>query len=269
MLQCTPQSPPQRLHLKLGAGFKRLAVEAVGFVADDASTADALSPLRIVPGETELSFTRQTPATSAMSDRVSGDRVASDSFGVAAWFASVARFVGLGVQHIVPLGFDHVLFVLGLTLQQLRLRTLMWQLAAFTVAHTVTLALSAFGVLSVSPRWVEPLIALSIVVVALANLWPRAREQGAPRVALCFGFGLVHGLGFAGALGALALPKRALVPALLGFNLGVELGQVLVAGCALLLLAFLRRSSEPRQLERWFSLAIAAAGLWLLWDRVG
>jgi hypothetical protein len=194
--------------------------------------------------------------------------------GVAAWFATAARFVGLGVQHIVPLGFDHVLFVLGLTLRELRLRALLWPIAAFTVAHTVTLALGVFGVLSASPHWVEPMIALSIVVVALANLRPRADEQGRSRVALCFGFGLVHGLGFAGALGALDMPRRALLPALLGFNLGVELGQVLVASSALLLLSALRRKDERRKFEtgtvqRWLSLAIAAAGLYLLWDRVG
>lgn len=139
-------------------------------------------------------------------------------------------FVQLGFTHIVPRGLDHVLFVLGLFLLAGRLSTLLWQITAFTVAHSVSLGLAAAGVIRVPAPIVEPLISASIVLVALDNI--RGADLRWWRVAVVFGFGLVHGMGFAGALRDLALAPHDLLVALVGFNVGVELGQLAVVALA-------------------------------------
>lgn len=137
-----------------------------------------------------------------------------------------AEYTALGFTHILPLGLDHILFVLGLFLLTLRIKPLLIQVTAFTVAHTITLALSIYGVVSLSPAVVEPLIAASIVYVAVENiLTPRLHAW---RPAVVFLFGLLHGMGFAGVLTEVGLPRREFVTGLLSFNLGVELGQVAV-----------------------------------------
>ena len=118
---------------------------------------------------------------------------------------AVAReYVRLGFVHIVPEGLDHILFVLGLFLLSARLRPLVWQVTAFTVAHAVTLTLAALGIVALSPRLVEPLIALSIVYVAVENVLTDRMTRWRPPVV--FGFGLLHGLGFAGVLGEARTP---------------------------------------------------------------
>jgi len=136
------------------------------------------------------------------------------------------RSIQLGFEHIVPMGYDHILFVLGLCLLGTQMRPLLLQVTAFTVAHSITLALSLTGVVALSARVVEPLIALSIAYVAIENLF-RAR-LGPMRVAVVFGFGLVHGLGFAGVLREVGIPADQFWTVLLGFNVGVELGQLSV-----------------------------------------
>ena len=143
------------------------------------------------------------------------------------------RYLALGFTHIVPQGLDHVLFVLGIYLLSTRARSVLWQVSAFTVAHSITLGLSMYGVLAVSPRIVEPLIALSIAYVAVENIF--VSELKSWRVALVFAFGLLHGMGFAGALKELALPRSEFVTALLTFNVGVEAGQLTIIGAAFLL----------------------------------
>ena len=143
----------------------------------------------------------------------------------------IGLYLGLGFTHILPRGADHILFVLGLFFLSLRLKPVLWQVTSFTLAHSLTLALSLFGILSLSPRIVEPLIALSIVYVAVENL---LTDQIRPwRVAVVFSFGLLHGLGFAGALHDMHIPRSDFVSALVSFNVGVELGQL-----AVLLLAY-------------------------------
>ena len=145
----------------------------------------------------------------------------------------VARdYLRLGFVHIVPEGLDHILFVLGLFLLSARLRPLVWQVTAFTVAHAVTLTLAGLGVVALSPRLVEPLIALSIVYVAVENVLTDRMTRWRPPVV--FGFGLLHGLGFAGVLGELGLPEQERLLALISFNAGIELGQLaVIAGAAL------------------------------------
>jgi hydrogenase/urease accessory protein HupE len=146
------------------------------------------------------------------------------------------RYLALGFTHIVPGGLDHVLFVLGIYLLSGRARSVLWQVSAFTVAHSITLGLSMYGLVSISPRIVEPLIALSIAYVAIENIF--LSELKSWRVALVFAFGLLHGMGFAGALKELGLPRSEFVTALLTFNVGVEAGQLAVIGSAFLLVGW-------------------------------
>ncbi|MEQ1800980.1 MAG: HupE/UreJ family protein [Gammaproteobacteria bacterium] len=138
----------------------------------------------------------------------------------------------LGFTHILPKGLDHILFVLGIFLLSVHWRPLLYQVTAFTVAHSITLALSLYGVISLPASVVEPLIALSIVYVAVENVVVgRLRPW---RVWVVFGFGLLHGLGFAGVLTEIGLPRGEFLPALIAFNVGVELGQLAVISLALL-----------------------------------
>lgn len=180
----------------------------------------------------------------------------------------VKTYVYLGFTHILPKGLDHILFVLGLFLLSARLSPLLWQVTAFTAAHTVTLALATFGLVSLPASIVEPLIALSIVYVAIENVIHE--KLGRFRVVVVFAFGLLHGLGFAGVLHELGLPKSQLVPALLSFNVGVELGQLTVIALAWLLLASWARQKEwyHRRVVVPGSLLIAAIGAYWTVERI-
>ena len=176
----------------------------------------------------------------------------------------VRTYLELGFTHILPKGTDHILFVLGIFLLSIRLRPILMQVTAFTVAHTITLALTIYGVVSLSPRIVEPLIALSIVYVAVENiLTPKLSPW---RVAVVFAFGLLHGMGFAGVLAQLGLPRSEFLPALLSFNAGVELGQLAVISIAFLLigLPFRNKPWYRRRIVIPGSIAIAAVGLVLV-----
>lgn len=158
----------------------------------------------------------------------------------------IRLYLALGFTHILPRGIDHVLFVLGIFLLAAGLRPVLWQVSAFTVAHTITLALTIYGVVSLPPRIVEPLIALSIVYVAVENLF--TSRLHAWRTLIVFCFGLLHGMGFAGVLREIGLPRSEFVPALLAFNAGVECGQLAVIAAAVLLLGMpLRGKSWYRQ----------------------
>ena len=135
-------------------------------------------------------------------------------------------YLQLGFKHIVPLGFDHILFVLSLFLLSSKLKPILWQATAFTVAHSITLGLAMFKVITPSPAIVEPIIALSIMYVALENIFSPSLKKS--RIGIVFLFGLVHGMGFANALGSLGLPQNAYITSLIMFNVGVELGQLVV-----------------------------------------
>ena len=136
------------------------------------------------------------------------------------------RYIPIGFDHIVPKGLDHILFVLGLFFLSARMRPLITQVSLFTLAHTITLALAALGYVTISGSIVEPLIAASIVYVAVENIFMKNLSPWRP--VIIFGFGLLHGLGFASVLAEFGLPQGAFVPALIGFNIGVEVGQLAV-----------------------------------------
>lgn len=147
---------------------------------------------------------------------------------------TLALYVKIGVQHILPGGLDHILFVLAMFFSTRRLRPLLIQVSAFTVAHTITLGLVAAGVFALPASVVEPLIAATIALVAIENLFFKDMTRWRPLVV--FAFGLIHGMGFAGFFGSLGLPDGQFWSALIGFNIGVEVGQLSVVALAALLL---------------------------------
>ncbi len=147
----------------------------------------------------------------------------------------VLSYIKLGYLHIVPLGLDHILFILGIFLLSTRMKPLLWQVTAFTVAHTITLGLSMYGVISVPERIVQPLIALSIAYVGVENIF--LSKLHSTRIVIVFLFGLLHGMGFASVLADFGMPKNDFVTALLSFNVGVELGQIFLLLAAWLLVA--------------------------------
>lgn len=152
------------------------------------------------------------------------------------------RYLPVGFAHIVPLGIDHILFVLGLFFFSLHLRPILFQVTAFTAAHTITLALASSGLVSMPASVVEPLIAASIVYVGVENL--RGRGHVMARTALVFVFGLLHGLGFASVLGDFGISASSFVGALLGFNVGVEIAQLAVIMMALAVIVLAARLSR-------------------------
>lgn len=153
--------------------------------------------------------------------------------------AVIIQYTALGFTHILPDGFDHILFILGLFLMSTRLKQIVAQATAFTLAHSVTLALAVAGVIHPSSGIVEPLIAASIAIIGIENII--VRKYTPRRLLVAFGFGLVHGLGFAGVLGELGIPRGQFAPALLSFNFGVELGQLTVILAALLAVGWASR----------------------------
>jgi hydrogenase/urease accessory protein HupE len=180
--------------------------------------------------------------------------------GTPGMLAVLRTFIAAGVHHIA-IGPDHILFVLGLLLLGGGLARLLKIVTAFTAAHSLTLALAALGLVHVQSRIVEPLIALSIVFVAFETL--RARSGRADRRALlAFGFGLVHGFGFASVLAEFGLPREALGWSLAGFNVGVELGQACIVLLVAPALGWIAKRSPAlhARIVRVLALAIAAAG---------
>ena len=167
--------------------------------------------------------------TATIGEKATDKNAAAQSSAATGTSAVALRFLHEGIRHIF-LGPDHVLFLLSLLLLGGSWRELLKIVTAFTLAHSVTLSLAATGIFSLPPRFVEPVIALSIIAVAATNLRarkaneePEARRDIRPWLAL--GFGLIHGFGFAGALAEVGLPRESLGAALLAFNIGVEIGQ--------------------------------------------
>lgn len=184
-----------------------------------------------------------------------------------AW-AVFARYIVVGFDHIIPKGLDHILFVLGLFFLALRVRPLVTQVTIFTVAHTITLALASLGIVSVSPAVVEPLIALSIVYVAVENIFVSKVTPWRPLV--IFVFGLLHGLGFASVLGEFGLAPGRFVSGLIGFNIGVELGQLAVIVLAYLAVGtwFGKKPWYRQYISIPASIAIAMVGAYWAFERV-
>ena len=180
----------------------------------------------------------------------------------------VGDYLTAGFEHILPMGLDHILFILGLYLFSTHIRPLLWQVTMFTLAHTITLGLAMYGLVQLPPSIVEPLIALSIAYVGIENIWHRKLANS--RLALVFAFGLLHGMGFASVLSEFGMPDDAFAVALISFNIGVEFGQLAIILAAWLTLG-LWFGGKP-----WYrqaiiipaSLAISAIALMWFWERL-
>lgn len=249
-----------------GSAPQEMGVVVLG--AHRASHAQTWSPPAQADGAAPDTPRAQMSSTAPARDAATGPQpVASSS--LSPW-TQVQRTVRDGIEHISA-GADHILFLVLLLLVSVwqrqgapgkhshgrrpmadwsprghwrgALGEVLRLVTAFTVAHSITLGLATFGVLSPPSRWVESLIALSVLVAAVDNLWPILR---APRWAVVFGFGLVHGFGFAGAMQDLGLSAQDLAWPLLGFNLGVELGQLALVALVLPLCFALRRTAFYR-----------------------
>jgi hypothetical protein len=190
------------------------------------------------------------------------------NIGSKSTLAIVQQYLVLGFTHIAPKGLDHILFVLGIFLLQTKVRTILVQVTAFTIAHSITLALTMYGVISLTPRVVEPMIALSIAYVAIENILLAKLTPWRPVVV--FLFGLLHGMGFAGVLAQLGLPHDEIIPALVSFNVGIEIGQLTVITAAFLAVAlwFRNRPWYRFRIVIPASAAIAAIGLFWTVQRV-
>ncbi len=179
------------------------------------------------------------------------------------WF-----YLKMGFTHIIPTGADHVLFVTGLCLLSTRIKTILWQATAFTVAHSVTLALSMKNIIVMPGAVVEPIIALSILFVAVENIM--LTELKAWRILIVFMFGLIHGMGFASALNEIGLPRNKFFTSILSFNIGVELGQVAVilAVFALFIVPFGKKQWYRARIVYPLSAIIALIAAWWTIQRV-
>jgi hypothetical protein len=225
----------------------------------------------------------EAPFTGYLAGGETSPEIALAGGGAQTLWQAFGSYIPVGFDHILPQGLDHILFVLGLFFLSTHLAPLLWQVSAFTLAHTVTLALGALGLVTIPAAIVEPLIAASIVYVAVENIFSSGLNRWRPLVV--FGFGLLHGLGFASVLGEFGLPEGQFVPALIGFNVGVELGQLTVIALAALVIWLAVRAASVARLEtdqtavRSYpvmfravsvtgSLVIAIIGLWWVIERV-
>lgn len=192
-----------------------------------------------------------------------------------AWHLRLLHFIATGIHHIF-IGIDHVCFVLGLILLGGSIRGLLRVVTSFTIAHSITLALAALGIVNIPARIVEPLIAISITCIAIDNIFQLRRADTnvdtawKHRVAATFAFGLLHGFGFAGALGTLNVRGVQLATGLLGFNIGVELGQLVIVLClAPIVIMVSKKFPEPSRTMRIAgSIAIGLAGLFWFVQRI-
>lgn len=251
----SPQpSAPIAVAVRMPTGAK--AVD----IALPPSLGPAVVSVRYADGQTvtlPLTDGRQSPAF-----RLAGPNTVLDQAD------AVLRFVVLGFGHILPGGLDHILFVVALVMGAPRFWPLVKLATSFTVAHSITLSLAALGLVSVPGAIVEPAIALSIAVAALLSL--RATETvGWGRLALVFGFGLLHGLGFAGVLQETGLPRGAEIAALAAFNIGIELAQLAVIALVLVALRLATRlTRDPNLIARPITIGVALIGVFWTVQRI-
>ncbi|MDL1872152.1 HupE/UreJ family protein [Deltaproteobacteria bacterium PRO3] len=182
---------------------------------------------------------------------------------------SILAFLKLGLEHIL-IGYDHILFVLALIFGARRFKDLLWLITSFTLAHSITLALATLEVITLPPSVVEPIIAASIVFLALLDLFAKGPRTPRAMIVLTFAFGLIHGLGFSYILQEADLRAGNLAVPLIFFNLGVELGQVLIVALVYPLTLGLSRllKGSYLYLKAVFLALIAAVGLYWMVERI-
>ncbi len=239
--------------------FDQLGDAPIEFIGLQGTITDVLVRTQRLDGSEQTVLVRPSSPRFVPSARLSGWEVA-------------AAYLKLGIEHILS-GFDHLLFVLALLMLCRTTLQLVKTITAFTVAHSVTLSLATLGIVHVPQRPVEAVIALSIVFVAHEVVQARRGDAGlaakAPWI-VAFVFGLLHGFGFAGALTEVGLPQGQIPMALLFFNLGVEVGQLLFVGIVLAVLALLRRAriDWPRQAAMAAPYAIGCLAMFWVFERM-
>lgn len=201
-------------------------------------------------------------------DKVSDAFSLTEVFAKRSTWSVITEYIGAGFEHILPMGLDHILFIVGIFLLSTKMRPLLWQVTMFTIAHTITLGLSMNGVINLPANIVEPLIALSIAYIGFENIWHKSLHNS--RLVLVFAFGLLHGLGFASVLQEFGMPDDAFITALVSFNIGVEIGQLAIILMGFLAVGFWFRNHD------WYrnivitpgSALIALTGLYWTYDRI-
>jgi hydrogenase/urease accessory protein HupE len=252
---CATDDVPFEIELKvlaeLARGHRHIARTVTGKTFHDEVLFGDQQTLTIAP--------ESTAAPKSAPDAKPANRVAQGT-GFGAFFE-------MGIEHILT-GYDHLVFILGLVLARARFRSLVTIVTAFTVAHSITLALAVLNVWAPSSRIIEPAIALSIAYVGIENFFVKDASK---RWRITFPFGLIHGFGFAGALREVALPRTAVPTALVSFNLGVEAGQLAVLAVLLPLVLFLRTTTwfEPRGVRVASGAVALAGGVWFLSRVIG
>ena len=185
------------------------------------------------------------------------------------WQAQFRNFFRIGFDHIL-MGWDHLVFVLSLILIPITWRYLLLMVSTFTVAHSLTLLLAGTGVLTLSSRLVEPMIALSIIYMALMNGWGKFSAEKSARwgLPLIFVFGLFHGLGFAGSLASLTWEGQNFWVVLASFNLGIEFGQLVVLALAWPIFKWVHRQPKKEFYRQAIAIGMIAIATWWLWERI-
>jgi len=253
---CTRKEPPEA-RIANGAWLQRWIVACRGGLGGRTLAIDGLER-----GTTDVLLQLEFRDGSSQSAQLTPARTSYRVAEKASWLQVATTYTLLGIEHILE-GFDHLLFVLALLLIVRDWRVLLATITAFTLAHSLTLAVATLGVVRVPQQPVEAVIALSILF--LASEWMHTR-QGRPGAAarwpwlVAFTFGLLHGFGFAGALAEVGLPQHAVPLALVFFNLGVEAGQLLFIAAVLALGWLLHRLRRPQLLLRLETLVVYAIG---------
>ena len=177
-------------------------------------------------------------------------------------------YLQLGFQHIIPLGLDHILFIIALFIINPKFKDILLQATAFTIAHTITLGLSMFQIIKAPTQIVEIIIAVSIVYIAVENIYSNKVKPS--RIAIVFLFGLIHGLGFAAVLSEIGLPQNKFIPSLLMFNIGVELGQIaVITTFYFLLIKWVKHKEYYRiKIVRPISFLISLVAIFWIFERI-
>jgi hypothetical protein len=221
------------------------------------STTQAAPPAAAPPAVAATPSTTAAPSSAAA---VRNPHASTEDQDDAGGQSIVWTFLGIGFNHIIPEGLDHILFVLGLFLLAPRFKPLLIQVTAFTIAHSITLGLCMADIVHLPSRLVETTIAASIAFVAIENIVHKDLKPWRWMVVFCFG--LIHGLGFASALKELPLPRGSFFPILISFNVGVELGQLtVIAAAAVLTVWFWKKSYYRKVIVIPGSVIIACVGL--------
>ena len=183
-------------------------------------------------------------------------------------FSTFNLYLQLGIEHILPNGLDHILFIVGIFLLSSKFKHIFWEVSTFTIAHTLTLALSTKGLFHVSPAIVEPIISFSILFICIENILTSKFRYY--RLIFIFSFGLIHGLGFANTLSIINMDNAYFLISLIGFNVGVEIGQLIVIGICFMTIGlwFSKKEWYKKRITVPISIVISIIALYWTIERI-